>query len=146
MTKASMTRVVSCALLALGLQAGCGDDGTRHATDDVRTCTLAVEECAAEEYCNFTDGTCGQGPGSALVEGRCTLRCGDGCVCIQIVQPVCGCDRHTYTSPCHASRAGVAVAHHGPCACGNGLCALGTICCNPEAGICAPPGSACALE
>jgi hypothetical protein len=146
MTKVSRKGIVSSAILVLGLQAGCGDEGTRQVTDEVRTCTLAVEQCTAEEYCDFADGSCGLGPGSALVEGRCTLRCDAGCVCAQIVQPICGCDRHTYTSPCNASRAGVAIAHDGACACGNRLCALGTTCCNPEAGICAPPGAACALE
>ena len=37
------------------------------------------------------------------------------CVCIEIYQPVCGCDGVTYGNACHAGCAGVAVVSEGIC-------------------------------
>ena len=37
------------------------------------------------------------------------------CICIQIYDPVCGCDGKTYSNNCHAHCEGVAIKKKGEC-------------------------------
>lgn len=62
-------------------------------------------DCAATEYCQFAEGTCAP-------PGQCTARPE---VCIQVFDPVCGCDGVTYSNACVAAAEGQSVAHAGEC-------------------------------
>lgn len=61
--------------------------------------------CAANEYCSKASGDC-------LGQGFCTLRPG---LCLQSVDPVCGCNGITYSNECEAASAGVTVSYPGAC-------------------------------
>ena len=62
-------------------------------------------ECDRSQYCHRRAGKC-NGP------GRCVVRPQN---CIEIFDPVCGCDGRTYSNFCFAAQAGVNVRHAGPC-------------------------------
>ncbi len=64
--------------------------------------------CDDGDYCKFEVGSCGQGDQSGICE---TIP--DACV--EIFDPVCGCDDQTYSNECVASAAGVSVAEAGAC-------------------------------
>ena len=59
-------------------------------------------------FCQFPDGTCGEGD----IMGHCTPRPGG---CPDVWDPVCGCNRQTYSNECDAAAAGVSIAHRGEC-------------------------------
>ncbi len=98
--------------------------------------------CADREFCEQPAGTCFV----ADLPGTCQEIPE---VCIEIYDPVCGCDGVTYSNECHRQQAQVALDHFGSCEifppiqCGTATCTGGTVCCNPLLGICTPPGLAC---
>ena len=63
------------------------------------------EDCSRGSYCRTPEGDCDS-------EGVCTLRPE---LCVEIWDPVCGCDGTTYGNVCFAAAAGVSVLHRGPC-------------------------------
>jgi hypothetical protein len=76
-------------------------------------------------------------------------------ICIQIYDPVCGCDGQTYGNACMAAASGVSIAHFGPCekapSCSDhGDCPPGFYCqknfgdCDGQ-GTCAPMPTICPL-
>ena len=69
------------------------------------------EDCAAEEYCEFGDGTCLL-PTMGIMNGVCTRRPE---ACYMLIDPVCGCDGQTYSNDCMAHQAGTSVAEKGEC-------------------------------
>lgn len=62
-------------------------------------------DCDASSYCLKTVGACN-------ATGACYPRPE---VCTTLFDPVCGCDRKTYSNACAAARAGVSVVHEGTC-------------------------------
>lgn len=88
------------------------------------------EECADTELCSRPEGNCtGSGACSAIPEA-----------CLDIADPVCGCDGRTYGNGCVAAQARVAIDHKGACEirCGGfeGIqCPNGEFCERP-AGLC----------
>jgi hypothetical protein len=69
------------------------------------SCT-SNDTCAQGEFCAFASGTCGADP------GVCQSR---GDTCIDLFDPVCGCDGQTYSNACYAGLAGVSVEFAGAC-------------------------------
>jgi hypothetical protein len=68
-------------------------------------------DCASDQYCATTNQPAS--PGMACGgNGTCTTR---PQVCIEIFQPVCGCDGKTWSNSCVAASNGTSVASAGPC-------------------------------
>jgi Kazal-type serine protease inhibitor-like protein len=126
-----------------------------------RACAgLTGLQCADDEFCSFApDAICGAADQTGVCQPKPEA-------CIEIFQPVCGCDDRTYGNSCEANSAGVSVASEGACAgdpgsgtvCGGfrpgplvecpagEFCrfALGDICGFADAtGICSAPPEAC---
>lgn len=68
---------------------------------------IANPECGTGFYCFKPAGNCS---GS----GICSPWTSDG-YCLQVVDPVCGCNGLTYHNTCEASKAGVSIAYRGAC-------------------------------
>jgi hypothetical protein len=66
---------------------------------------LDNSDCGADEYCAKGEGDC-DGLGQCVTRPQ---------VCIEIYQPVCGCDDMTYSNSCFAAGNGVNVAYAGEC-------------------------------
>jgi len=65
--------------------------------------------CGESEWCDYPEDTvCGRADRTGLCKPRPD-------VCIQIYQPVCGCDGESWSNACEASQAGVDVAYEGAC-------------------------------
>lgn len=62
-------------------------------------------DCSQWDFCRYEPGTCGG-------EGICTWR-PEGCAAV--MDPVCGCDDHTYSNSCVAQAHGVSIAYDGMC-------------------------------
>ena len=108
---------------------------------------MANTECADTEYCHAPVGAC-------LAGGSCRARPTDS-ACGAVDMPVCGCDGHTYPSPCAAAFRGIRLEDSlGPCplcpvlppvpigcclddsGCATGYQCVGMAC--PGAGLCQP--------
>jgi hypothetical protein len=165
--QASVVGWVALALLALPV--GCGgeapesaeprpDEETAPTTAEVSAGCVEHAECGDDEYCAFSDGTCGQaGPGVCV-----TMPDAAGCPLPTEGQDltVCGCDGFTYESGCAAAAVGASVAHEGACAeaapvddtCGGATCGAGEYCAiddgscgeaGPSQGVCRPLNGVC---
>lgn len=72
--------------------------------------TVFQTHCNAGQFCNWAVGDiCG----AADAPGKCAYKPE---ACIQLYQPVCGCDGNTYGNACSAASAGVSVSSNGECA------------------------------
>jgi len=104
----------------------------------VKMCT-GNEDCDDNHYCRKES--------CADETGVCELR---PQACPRLWDPVCGCDGKTYANECEAARAGVNVAHKGPCppiCASSGDCPVDDYCrkvgCNDPAGACETRPMAC---
>lgn len=91
--------------------AGCGlvpGGGASRPRPEPAVCSAGTS-CVEGEYCRLPAGSC-QTPGAT---GHCVRRPQR---CTDEKDPVCGCDDRTYANRCEAARAGVNIAHDGPCA------------------------------
>jgi hypothetical protein len=74
---------------------------------DDKSC-VANEDCSTLEFCS-TEASAGCNDA-----GVCASR-GVNVMCMNVSDPVCGCDGKTYDNPCIAHKAGVSVAYVGSC-------------------------------
>jgi hypothetical protein len=98
----------------------CGCDGVTYPNDCERLRAIAQldheglcdegcatnDDCTTREYCHFPEGRCGDRPGFCRSRPE---------VCLEVYEPVCGCDGQSYSNDCHAAAAGVSIAHQGEC-------------------------------
>jgi hypothetical protein len=84
------------------------DSGT--STDSGSLHTSCPLLCAANEFCEYPEGTCGLGANPELV--TCTEKPD---LCFEIYDPVCGCDGMTYGNDCVRASAGVSLDYIGEC-------------------------------
>jgi hypothetical protein len=73
-----------------------------------RACSVTTP-CNGRQYCRYPEAdSCGR----AGAQGICMERSYD---CMQVDEPVCACDGHTYRNTCEAHALGVNIAHGGGC-------------------------------
>jgi hypothetical protein len=99
---------------------------------------FANRKCAATEYCDYPDNTCG----IADQAGRCQPRpdvCPATATAALVATPTCACDGKVYSSECEAFRGGADLNAGGGCpvpagkfACGYTQCALATQYCQRQ--------------
>lgn len=71
---------------------------------------MAGDTCLDGQFCKLETGSC------EAADGVCT---DIPDVCIEILQPVCGCNGTTYSNECIAEVAGVSIDHDGECITGS---------------------------
>ncbi len=83
-----------------------------HSTDTLgQSCGgRGQQACATGQFCSWDlAGICG----AADAPGHCAAR---PHICLEVYNPVCSCDGHTYSNSCFAAAAGASVASTGACA------------------------------
>lgn len=77
---------------------------------DAQTVCVRDNDCAANQFCEFAAGSCPKKNSGA--QGTCVAK-PEGC--IQVYDPVCGCDNKTYGNDCTRQQAGVSLKSTGAC-------------------------------
>lgn len=68
--------------------------------------------CDDDDYCELEAGVCTINDGKGFFYGKCMAK---PTVCIEIYDPVCGCDQNTYDNSCLAAANGASVSRPGEC-------------------------------
>ena len=70
--------------------------------------------CDDDDYCELEAGVCTINDGKGFFFGKCMAKPkGEGC--IEMYDPVCGCDQNTYDNSCLAAAKGASIARPGEC-------------------------------
>lgn len=85
--------------------------------------------CAATEFCDFPDDTCGAADGSGICKPRATT-------CPEIYSPTCGCDGKIYGNPCEVNGAGFDINDNGGCQPPAGMFSCGSSFCDAKTSYC----------
>jgi Kazal-type serine protease inhibitor domain len=85
-------------------------DGAAAGSGNGKSCgSRGQAACADGEFCHFAEtASCG----AADVPGVCEARPD---ICMDLCQPMCGCDGKMYCNECYAARQGTSIAHSGAC-------------------------------
>jgi hypothetical protein len=97
-----------------GLKGDLDNDGDVDAKDPAafsQNYGKVAGECFDRESC-ITGYYCAKDIGDCNGAGVCTQK---PSVCLEIYDPVCGCEGETYANPCFAAAAGVSVVQEGEC-------------------------------
>lgn len=100
-----------------------------------RTCGgIAALKCGIDQFCNY-EAPAGQGCTGQVTDaaGVCEQTPE---VCTDEYQPVCGCDKRTYSNRCEAHAAGVSVAKDGACAVSGTSCDRRKLTCRRAEPVC----------
>jgi hypothetical protein len=107
--------VVLVGLLACSTGAYCeglkSNIGTNSALDAKGLKTVVDDGCFENDECDPAS-YCVKNRGLCQERGECQKKPG---VCIDVYEPVCGCDNRTYSNECVAASNGVSVVSDGPC-------------------------------
>ncbi|PLX36031.1 MAG: hypothetical protein C0605_08340 [Hyphomicrobiales bacterium] len=104
-----MRRLVVAVLLAALMPAlGAAVDGAEAAGAGPHCGGARGAKCPGTSWCEYRAGNCGAGPAG----GRC-IKVPD--FCMQLYQPVCGCDGRTYGNDCMRRAHRVQKRRDGPC-------------------------------
>jgi len=79
-------------------------------TDPPGACVVGGGDCAAGSFCRLEHGTCLAEPD--VYTGMCEVKSDK---CVEIYDPVCGCDGRTYDNSCFADTHGVSISRLGEC-------------------------------
>ncbi len=101
-TTYSNPQAAACYAVPVAHEGRCGAALGETCTDD----GVDAPVCGEGLFCSRPVGICGR-------VGTCATRPE---ACIQLYQPVCGCDGHTYGNGCTAASAGMNIVHTGECA------------------------------
>ena len=113
--------------------AGSGGDGTGGTGGEIGA--LCDPECGAADYCA---GDMCDTPGEC--EARPEM-------CLDVFDPVCGCDGETYGNACEAAAAGIRVDFEGRCPCfTNDDCESTEFCVPDDVSVCGPGPGQCQLK
>lgn len=68
--------------------------------------------CDDDDYCELEAGVCNINDGKGFFYGKCAVKPKG---CIEMYEPVCGCDQNTYDNSCLASANGASISRRGKC-------------------------------
>ncbi len=122
-----------------GRDAATGNDSSTPSRDagqtTGRTCGgIAGLQCGADQFCNY-EAPAGQGCTGQIADAAGVCEATPD-VCTDQYQPVCGCDKRTYSNRCEAHAAGVSVAKDGACAVSSISCDRRRLTCRRAEPVC----------
>ena len=113
--------------------------GARTGVAQFGVCAGSGDHCAEDSDCG-TDEFCARDAFSCAGPGTCEAV---PLLCMEVYDPVCGCDGVTYSNSCYAAAARTGVAHDGECGIENDCPANGSADVCPDLFYCAASSGQC---